>query len=129
MFLDWVPRRGETQLSLMLASAVNIQPSHFDPTTSTGTGETVQMDVRIHIHRHERYEANEMNGDVYVDGLGDATWTYLFQEANASAFEEESGCLTLRDGDGCERDGKAVGHKDGVAGRMQGLDSDTFHLW
>lgn len=49
LFLDWVPRKGETRLSLILASAVNIQPSHFDPKTSMGTGETVQMDGMIRI--------------------------------------------------------------------------------
>jgi hypothetical protein len=100
---------------LILASAVNIQPSYFDPKTSTGTGETVQMDGMIRIQRDETYEVSEMSGDVYVDGLDDVTWTFLFREADASAFEE-SGCLMLRGGDGYEYDGQVVGRRDGVTG-------------
>jgi len=116
LFLDWVLRKGENRLSLTLASVVNIQPSHFDPKTSMGTGETVQMDGMIRIRRDEKYEVNEMSGDVYVDGPGDATWTFLFREGDASAFEEESGCLMLRGDDGHESDGQVVGRRGGVTG-------------
>lgn len=56
-----------------------------------------------------------MSGDVYVDDLCDATWTFLFREADASAFEE-SGCLMLRGGDGYECDGRVVRRRDGVTG-------------
>lgn len=116
LFLDWVPRKGETRLSSTLASAVNIQPSHFDRKTSTGTEETVQMDGMFRIHRNEKYEVNEMRGDVYADGLSDAKGTFLFREADASACEEESGCLMLRGGDGYKSDGEVAGHRDGVTG-------------
>jgi len=113
-FLDWDQRKGETQSSLTLGSAVNIQPSHFDPTTSTGMEATVQMDEMIRIRQDERCGVNEMNGDVYVDGLGDV-----------NAFEE-SGCGLLHGGDGYEYDGQAVGRRDVVTGRRWALDSDRL---
>lgn len=115
LFLDWVLRKEETQLSLTPVSAVNIQPSHSDRRTSMGTGETVPMDGTIRIPRHEQYEVNEMTGDVYVGGLYDVTWISLFREADASAFEE-SGCLMLRGGDGYEYDEQVVGRRDEVIG-------------
>jgi len=102
---------------LTLGSAVNTQLSHFDPTTSTGTEATVQMYEMIRIHQHERYGVNEMNGAVYVDGLG-----------GVGAFGE-SGFRLLDGGDGYEYDGQAVGRRDVVTGRMWALDSDMLHSW
>ena len=83
---------------------MNIQPSHFDPTTSMGTEETVQLDGMIHIQRHEKHGVNEMNGDVFVDGLGDV-----------SAFEE-SGFRMVRGGDGYGYDEQGVGRRYAVTG-------------
>jgi len=75
------------------------------------------MDEMIRIQQHERYGANEMNGAVYVDGLG-----------GVSAFGE-SGFQLLHGGDGYEYDEQAVGRRDVVTGRMWALDSDMLRLW